>query len=45
MGRNSTRLPAKTDLNYHSTGLVEIKMSEKSLLRISYFCKMIYLSY
>ena len=43
MDRNSGWLPTKTDSNYHSAGSVEGKMSEKSLLKISYFCKIIIL--
>ena len=40
-GQNSSRLLAKTGSNYYLANSVEVKMSEKNLIRTINFCKMI----
>ena len=42
-GRNSRRLPAKAGSNYHLAGSLDIEMSEKSRLKITYLYKISYL--
>ena len=41
--QSSSQLSAKTSLNYQLADSIDVKMSEKSQLKITYFCKMIVL--